>query len=63
MRCDKCEYFISQRQDDATVQMICKLDGRKRWLVDGCRDGIEKIEVVEDKALYGFDDMERLVKV
>ena len=60
MRCGKCEYFISQRQDDATVQMICRLDGRKRWLVDGCRDGIEKIEVVEDKALYGFDDMERL---
>ena len=62
MRCKDCEYFISQRQEDATVQMICKFDGLKRWLVDGCSNGQVKVEEYEDKQIFTFDDMERLVR-
>ena len=62
MRCKDCEYFISQRQEDATVQMICKFDGLKRWLVDGCDNGQAKIEKYEDKQVFTFDDNERLVQ-
>ena len=62
MRCKDCEYFISKRQEDATVQMICKFDGLKRWLVDGCSNGQAKIEEYEDKQVFTFDDMERLVR-
>ena len=62
MRCKDCEYFISQRQEDATVQMVCKFDGIKRWLVDGCSNGQVKVEEYEDKQIFTFDDMERLVR-
>ena len=62
MRCKDCEYFISKRQEDATVQMICKFDGLKRWLVDGCSNGQVKVEEYEDKQVFTFDDMERLVR-
>ena len=63
MRCKDCEYFISQRQEDATVQMTCKFDGIKRWLVDGCGNGQDRVEEIRDVTLYGFDDNEGLVKV
>ena len=57
MRCKDCEYFISQRQEDATVQMICKLDGLKRWLVDGCSNG-QAIQS-DFNNIYPWSDMRR----
>lgn len=42
MRCKDCMYYIKAIQEDRTDAMVCKLDNKKRWLIDGCENGQAK---------------------
>jgi hypothetical protein len=64
MKCKDCQFWIKRTCVDGSQEMICGLILQRRDSVDGCKDGqARQVEEYEDRALNGFDDCERLVKV
>ena len=63
MTCEQCGYFVNKATINQVGYGYCNLKMGLKQSVDGCVDGQVQVEEYEDRALYGFDDMERLVKV
>ena len=57
MRCKDCANLVQARHTS-----LCRLSNNIVTAYDGCSNGQVKVEEYEDKQVFTFDDMERLVR-